>query len=81
MNFSRIKNNKIPDMNDKETDNVKPVVSATSGIRWIKLSPSSAPAAKLTNMSNNFLSVLIFIGIVIIPINEITLTINILIKV
>ena len=55
--------------------------SAISGIRWMNVSPSNAPAEKLTRNRRIFFNMFVPKVIVNMPISDIRLTINTLAKV
>ena len=74
MNFSKIKNVKIPKRRNNDKLSVKPNSSAASGSRCIKASQSKAPAAKLTKKIKIFFRFIFPNNNVTAPINEIKLT-------
>lgn len=80
MNFSKIKNIKIPEIKYKDIRRVKPYFSTASGSKCKKALANKAPAEKLTNNGNICFNLSFFINNVKIPIKEIMLTINTLIK-
>ena len=52
-----MKENRIPNKINKDMLNSNPFSSTTPGSKWIKTSPSKAPAEKLTKYIKNLLSV------------------------
>jgi len=74
-NFSTIKEKMIPNRRYRDTCNPKPF-SAACGIRWMKASPKSPPAEKLTRYKSIFFKFSSFNEKVNTPIREIKLTIT-----
>ena len=74
--FSVIRPKSIHHKRESETKSVNPSMAMAWGKRWRNASPKSAPAEKLTSNNNIFLRNLVLNHKVIIPINEIALTIS-----
>jgi len=75
-NFSTIKETTIPNRMYRDTCNPKPLFSAASGMRWIKASPKSPPAEKLTRYKRAFFKFSSFNEKVNTPTREIKLIIT-----